>query len=123
MGKTLVFGASLHSYRYSNLAMRRLLDHGFEIVAIGGTKGKFHDIEIQTGHPPLSDIHTITMYLNPAKQPAHFDYLIGLNPERIIFNPGSENAELARLAKEAGIMVEYACTLVLLSMGTYLVAA
>jgi len=42
-----------------------------------------------------------------------------LKPKRIIFNPGTENNELVELAREKGIETEYACTLVMLSIGNY----
>ncbi|GGH22565.1 CoA-binding protein [Mucilaginibacter phyllosphaerae] len=44
---------------------------------------------------------------------------MGTKPKRIIFNPGIENSELRRLAHENGIATDYACTLVLLSIGQY----
>ncbi|MCB0680934.1 MAG: CoA-binding protein, partial [Saprospiraceae bacterium] len=49
----------------------------------------------------------------------YYDYLLKLRPRRIIFNPGAENPELARLASAEGIEVESACTLVLLAYGGY----
>jgi hypothetical protein len=42
-----------------------------------------------------------------------------LHPKRIIFNPGTENDELAKMAKDKGIQPVEACTLVLLSTGQY----
>jgi len=47
------------------------------------------------------------------------EYIIGLQPKRIIFNPGTENDEFERYARKKGIEVEEACTLVLLSIGSY----
>jgi len=48
------------------------------------------------------------------RQEPLYDYIIKTKPKRIIFNPGSENPALVKLAIEAGIKVENACTLVLL---------
>ena len=42
-----------------------------------------------------------------------------MKPKRIIFNPGAENIELAQLAKQKGIEVEFECTLVQLAIGEY----
>ena len=64
-------------------------------------------------------MHTITLYLNSQRQKAYYDYILGLKPQRIIFNPGTENLELIKLAKEQGIEIEIACTLVMLSTGAY----
>jgi len=117
--KTLVFGASLKEVRYSNIALRRLREYDYPVAAIGGREGDVLDVQILKGHPTLEDIHTITMYMGADRQTDHYDYLLGLHPKRIVFNPGAENPALAELATEAGIEVVEACTLVLLSTGQY----
>jgi len=117
--KTLVLGASTNPTRYSNIAANRLQQNGHEIVLIGNKKGQIATEEILIGQPVLHDIDTITIYLNPIHQAQYYDYILSLQPKRIIFNPGSENAELMHLAKENGIEVEAACTLVLLSTQSY----
>lgn len=121
--KTLVFGASLNPSRYSNLALRRLNAHGFMVLAIGGTAGDVGNIKVMTGYPVLEDIHTITMYMNPGNQQNHYDYLLSLKPNRIIFNPGAENFEFAKLAEVQGIEVINNCTLVMLSLDRFDIAA
>lgn len=117
--KTVVLGASDSPMRYSFLAVRRLKSYDHPVVAIGKKKGSIDDIQIITEHPPMDDVDTITLYLNPMHQKQYYDYIISLHPKRIIFNPGAENAELATLAKKNGIKPMNACTLVLLSTGQY----
>lgn len=117
--KTLVLGASINPDRYSFLAINKLLDKGHSVIAISKKKGVIRDVQLLTGQPPISDLDTITVYLNPANQKQYYDYILSLHPKRIIFNPGSENEELSRLAKENGIESMEACTLVLLSTGQY----
>lgn len=117
--KTLILGASENPERYSYLALHRLLAHGHEVVAIGKKEGVLINIPIQKGMPAVSDIDTITLYLNPANQKNYYDYLLSLNPRRIIFNPGTENEELEMKANEKGIETLHACTLVMLSTNQY----
>lgn len=117
--KTLVFGASVNKERYSYKAMQMLKMYGMDVVAIGGRSAKLDKILIQTGHPDLTSIHTITMYMSAARQREHEDYLLGLMPSRIIFNPGAENISLYTKAKANGIEVINACTLVMLRTGQY----
>ncbi len=117
--KVLVFGASVKAIRYSNIAMKMLAEYDHEIVAIGGRKGEVEGIDIMTGHPELEHVDTITLYVGPARQQEHYDYLIGLSPKRIIFNPGTENLEFERMCTEAGIYAQSACTLVLLRTGQF----
>lgn len=117
--KTLILGASDNPSRYSYLAIQRLLGHEHPVVAIGRKQTIVSGISIETEKKKFDNIHTVTLYLNPTHQKEYHDYLLSLNPKRIIFNPGAENDELYKQAKEKGIQVENACTLVLLSTGQY----
>ena len=119
MKKTLVLGASPNPSRYSNIAVNRLTSYGHEVVPVGVREGEIADIEIIKGRPEVEGIDTVTLYLNPKRQVEYYDYILGLHPKRIIFNPGTENPELSRLAREKGIETEVACTLVQLSIGAY----
>lgn len=117
--KTVVLGASENPSRYSYLAVRKLVNHNHPVVAIGRRKGKVGDIAIETDHLPVSDVHTVTLYLNPQNQQEYYDYILSLQPSRIIFNPGTENDELIQTAKDNGIEPVMGCTLVMLSIGNY----
>ncbi|GAL66544.1 hypothetical protein JCM19301_3022 [Jejuia pallidilutea] len=64
-------------------------------------------------------IHTVTLYLNPNRQKAYYNYIVSLQPKRVIFNPGTENPEFYNILKENNIAFEAACTLVLLSTNQY----
>jgi hypothetical protein len=117
--KTLVLGASPNATRVSFQAVHRLQNAGHEAVPVGIKKGSIAGIEIKNGMPEEEGVDTITLYLNAKNQEAYYDYILGLEPKRIIFNPGAENLELYRMAWERGIEVENACTLVMLSVGNY----
>lgn len=69
--------------------------------------------------PVIEDVDTVTLYINPQRQKEWYDYLLSLQPRRIIFNPGTENQELKNLAEKKGIECLEACTLVMLSIGVY----
>jgi uncharacterized protein len=117
--KTLVLGASSNQERYSYMAVSRLLEHGYEVVPLGIKVGKVKDLEILTERKFFSDIHTVSLYVGQKNQSEWLDYVLSLNPKRIIFNPGTENPEFEKLAQERGIEALEACTLVLLSIGNY----
>lgn len=119
MKKTMVLGASTNPARYSYLAMHRIIEAGHEAIPVGIKKGVVAGEPIINDLPLIEDLDTITLYLNPTNQEAYYDYILSLRPKRIIFNPGTENSVLAKLAKEKGVEVLYACTLVLLSIGQY----
>ena len=119
MKKTIVLGASSNPTRYSYLATKKLKENSIEVIPIGVKEGTIEGISIVTDTPQYEDIDTVTLYLNPELQKQYYDYIFSLNPKRIIFNPGTENFELLKLAKEKGIETEIGCTLVMLSIGNY----
>ncbi|MCZ8145335.1 CoA-binding protein [Flavobacterium sp.] len=117
--KTLVLGASDNPERYSYQALIRLQKHQHEVVAIGRKATEVDGILIQEGLPELADVDTVTLYINPTHQQGYYDYIIGLRPRRVIFNPGTENPAFYALLTSHGIHIEVACTLVLLAMHHY----
>jgi predicted CoA-binding protein len=119
MKKTLVLGATPNPERYAYLATRKLLQYGHEVVPVGIKQGEINGLEILQGQPAITDVDTITMYVGAERQPPYYDYLLGLKPKRMIFNPGAENDELAQLAEKQGVEIVEGCTLVMLSIGTY----
>ena len=117
--KTVVLGASNNPNRYSFLAVNKLVNHGHPVVAVGIKKGNIQEIEIQNDNPIVENVDTVTLYLNPTNQVQYYDYILSLHPKRIIFNPGTENAEFEEMARSKGIETLEACTLVMLSTGVY----
>lgn len=118
---TLIVGATTNPSRYAFFAAQRLSQYGVDFIPIGIKKGEVMGKSILDLHtkPNLKNVHTITLYIGPNHQSEWIDYLIGLRPQRIIFNPGTENAEFMQKAKDSGILVLDACTLVMLSTSQY----
>ena len=117
--KTLLIGASLNAERMSNRVAKLLAQQEYETILIGNRDGSINENKIYTSLPDLKNIDTVTMYLAPEKQSQYYNYILSLQPKRIIFNPGAENPELARLAVENGIEVINVCTMVMLTIGNY----
>lgn len=121
MKKTVIIGATTNQGRYAYLAARMLTEYKHEIVPVGIKDGAVFGKEILDifKKPPIENVHTVTMYIGPQRQPEHIDYILGLKPKRIIFNPGTENEEFIRRAEEKGIEALEACTLVMLRSYQY----
>lgn len=117
--KTLVLGASKNPDRYSFIAINRLRSYGHPVVAIGKKTAVVADVPIGVQQEPFEEVDTVTLYLGADNQNEYYDYILSLNPKRIIFNPGAENDELFDLAEKKGIQAVEACTLVMLSTGQY----
>jgi len=119
--KTVIIGATTNPGRYAYLAADMLTEYQHEIVPLGIRKGIVFGkeiLDIRT-KPKLADVDTVTLYIGPNRQSEWYDYILGLRPRRIIFNPGTENDEFERLAEEKGIEILEACTLVMLRSNQY----
>ncbi|MBN4051956.1 CoA-binding protein [Cytophagaceae bacterium AH-315-L13] len=117
---TLVLGASPKPERYSYKAVCSLRNSDHPVIAYGNRGGEVCGVDIQTSDfENISDVHTISLYINSTFQKEYYDMILKLKPQRIIFNPGTENEELSKLAEENDIQTLEACTLVLLSIGNY----
>ena len=119
MQKTLVVGASTNPGRYSNTAIRRLVENNIETTAFGIRGGTVSGVQIKDNLVDFQNIDTVTLYLNPKNQEPYYQQILDLKPRRVIFNPGTENPEFYKLLEAEGVEVEVACTLVLLATGQY----
>ena len=119
MQNIMVLGASPNRQRFSNTCVKSLIRYGYQVIPVGIKEGEIAGKPIQTNKPTVKDIHTVTIYLNPEKQKEYYDYLLGLHPRRIIFNPGAENPEFKKKALEKDVEVVEDCTLIMLNSGYF----
>jgi uncharacterized protein len=119
--KTVIIGATTNPARYAYLAARMLTDYNHEIVPVGLKEGAVFGKEILDilEKPPVEGVDTVTLYIGPQRQPEYYKYILGLRPKRIIFNPGTENHVLEKMAEEQGIEAIHGCTLVMLRSHQY----
>lgn len=119
MLKTLILGATPNPSRYAYLAAQRLHAKDHQIVNVGIKQGEVVGVPILHGTPEIEDVDTVTLYVGAKHQPPYYDWLMGLKPRRIIFNPGTENPTLAKMARDNRIETVVGCTLVMLASGQY----
>jgi uncharacterized protein len=117
---TLVLGASPNPDRFAYKAVRSLQRREMPVVAIGRRNVDLGNLQIRKGMPEdIGNVHTITLYMSAKNQKEYYNYILSLNPKRIIFNPGTTNPELSEIAQKAGIEVIDDCMLVMLNTGKY----
>lgn len=118
--KVAVLGASLNPERYSNKAIRMLLQHKHEVVPVNPSQSVIEGLPVAANLESMpAGIHTITVYVGSDISTKLSGAIIAARPSRVIFNPGAENPALAKSLEAAGIHAVEACTLVLLSTGTF----
>jgi len=118
-GITVVLGASPNPTRASYMAVERLVESGYPVRALGTRKGGINGIDIEVDRPAINEVHTLTLYIGEKNMADWRVYALGLRPNRIIFNPGTENPNFEAEARKAGIEVDHACTLVMLTTNSY----
>jgi uncharacterized protein len=116
---TVVVGASPDPSRYSYKAVRMLQDHKHTVYGVSIKKGEINGLIIESKQTNYQNVHTVSLYVGPQNQEYWMDYIIQLKPQRIIFNPGTENPDFYKKAEAAGITCVHGCTLVMLSIGVY----
>jgi len=115
-----VLGASPKPTRYSNRAVRMLQEQGYRVTPIHPRCPQIEGLAVADRLERVErPVHTLTLYLGPARLSPLIDGVLQLTPQRVIFNPGSELSELEESLDQAGIPWLHACTLVLLSTGTF----
>ena len=115
-----VLGASANPDRYSYKATKLLREHGHSVFPVHPSGRPIDDTKCYRCLEEISEpLDTITLYLGERNSTPLIDAILNAKPRRIIINPGAENDELRRRCSEAGIVVQEACTLVLLHTGQY----
>ncbi len=116
--KVFLIGASNNPERYSYIAARMLVNHGHEVTLLALRADLNGDIPIATSaNAEIPD--RITLYVGPKNQETWIPQIIQWKPEKVIFNPGTENSDFQEQLDKAGIAWEEACTLVLLQTGQW----
>jgi uncharacterized protein len=110
-----ILGASADPERYAHMAQVLLKQNGHRVIPVNA---RLADIDGDATVASLGDIRdridTLTLYVRPAVSSENRAAIESLKPKRVIFNPGTENPQLAAELNKAGIETEDACTLVLL---------
>lgn len=114
-----VIGVSDKVDRYSNICVKELIRYHHTVYPFGVKKFIIQGIEVITEKRIIPELDTITLYISPARQPEWYDFILSCKPKRLIFNPGTFNAELKEMAENSGIKVVENCTLFMLSTGEF----
>ena len=115
-----ILGASNKPERYSHQAVVMLAQKGHAVFPVNPALEEIDGHRVYKRLPDISvPLQTITMYVSPALSTGMAEAIIAANPDRVIFNPGTENPELEAKLSEAGIEIVRACTLVLLRTGQF----
>ncbi len=116
----VVLGASAKTQRYSNKAIKLLLQYHHKVIPVHPKLTQIEDLAVVSC---LSDINTtvdtLTLYISAKWSHDLIDDIVALKPGRVIFNPGTESDALESKLAEEGIDYVHDCTLIMLQANQF----
>lgn len=115
-----VIGASDKPERYSYQAVMLLKEKGHAVFPVHQRIKEIEGLKVSSSIKDVAaQIDTVSLYVAADISSGLGEEIMTRNPRRIIFNPGAENPELEKRARERGITPVNACTLVMLRTGQF----
>lgn len=118
MPTVAIVGASPKPERYSHQAVLKFQTRGYTVwpvnpagQAVAGLPA-FTDLASLPGRPDI-----VCMYVNPTTGLGMLDQIVACQPKVLWLNPGADGEPLASAARERGLTVMEACSLVALGYG------
>jgi len=116
----VVLGASPKPDRYAYQAVKLLHDRGYDVIPVHPKVSRIDQVPVVNDLRRIQGpVHTLTLYVGPARSGAMIEDILDLASGRVILNPGTESRVLERALDQARIPYEHACTLVLLRTGQF----
>jgi predicted CoA-binding protein len=116
----VVLGASNKPERFSNMAIKKLIQHGHRVVPVHPRLTEIDGVPVISDMENIDEsIDTLTLYVGPQRIQPLIEKIVALHPKRVIFNPGTESVSLENRLAENNIAFVRACTLVMLDSGDF----
>lgn len=116
----VVLGASPKPERYSNKAVRMLLEAGHKVIPVHPAMDTIEGLPTVKSLEEINEqVDTLTVYVSEKISTDLAGRILALNPQRVVFNPGTENPSLQKKLEDNHIKTELACSLVLLRTGQF----
>ncbi len=113
-------GASAKADKYAHRAFTLLRQKGYRVAPVHPKLDEIEGVKVYKSIEDISEpIDTVTMYVAAETSSKLASSILKMKPKRIIFNPGAENPELEKSAKQQGIHTLNACTLVMLTTNQF----
>lgn len=113
MPKTVaVIGASSDRSHYSNKAVRAYRQEGWEVHPVNPNEDTVEGLQVVDTIGDVSQpIDRVTVYVNPKTGKSLLDDIAATGPGEVFFNPGAEDPELLKRAKDLGLNVKAECSI------------
>ncbi|OOG23503.1 CoA-binding protein [Thioalkalivibrio denitrificans] len=116
----VVLGASPKPERYAHQAVLALTRHGHRVIPVHPRPGEIGGWPVVPALDAVTGpVHTLALYLGPARSEARIAEIVALAPGRVILNPGTESPWLEAALNDAGIPWAHDCILRMLDGGRF----
>ncbi len=119
MERVAILGASPKPDRYAYKALKMLEEYGHQTFPVNPAIDTIEEAPVYKSLTELTNIDTVTLYVNPKRGMEYLEQLLALKPKRVIMNPGTESDEMQQQLEAADIAVTIGCTLVMLRTSQY----
>lgn len=108
-----IIGASSNRRKYGNRAVRSYLNQAFDVFPVHPSAGVIEGLK---AYPSIRDVPValdrVSFYVPPHIGLQVIEEVARKNPKEVWFNPGSESDELIDKARDLGLNVIVACSIV-----------
>jgi predicted CoA-binding protein len=118
MPSVAIVGASAKADRYSHQAVLRYRERGWTVHPVHPSRQDVAGLPCLASLAELPGaVDIVCMYVNPETGLTMLDDILARAPQLLWLNPGADGEPLASRARERGLQVIEACTLVVLAQG------
>ena len=109
-----ILGASTDRSKFGNKAVRAFLQQGFDVYPVNPKATEIEGIRAypSLGDVPVKPLDRISVYLPPHVGMSLLDEIAKMGAGEVWFNPGTTSDDLLARAKELGINVIQACSII-----------
>ena len=116
----VVLGASPKPGRYANQAVRLLKEKGYQVTPVHPNFAEIEALPVINDIANIdTEVHTLTLYVGADRLASMVDSIVALQPQRVIFNPGTESSVLQQSLDQHNIEWLEGCTLVMLKTNVF----
>ena len=109
-----IIGASRDRRKYGNKSLRAHLQQGYEVFPVNPNAEEIEGLRAyrSLSEVPARRLDRVSVYVPPEIGITLLEEIRDKRPKEIWFNPGSESAELLRIADDLGLNPIQACSIV-----------
>ena len=114
MPSVAIIGASADPSKYGNQSLRAHVQQGYDVFPVNPKGGEIEGLQVyeSIGDVPVETLDRISVYLPPAIGLKIIDDIAAKGCGELWLNPGSESDELLERARELGLNVIQACSII-----------